>query len=159
MWCLHVCLPYILVRFTSSLILPLPLPPFSEQFQQVSFFYFHLWIQSTSTILTLSPLSLCPHTSDWSPPPEKIYFSLLPFIFLKACVDSTRGIRLGTSALYILCFNQVNPPLLTHSLSPSPLKFNSFLYNAFCYVHVQMGGFNIFHSLTFSFLLPPPVVP
>jgi hypothetical protein len=59
LWYLHMCLQYILVRFTLSIILPLP-SPILEQFQQVSFFYFHIWIQNTSILYTLIPFFLVP---------------------------------------------------------------------------------------------------
>jgi hypothetical protein len=42
----------IYLRLTLSIFLPCPLPPFIEQFQQVSF-YFHTWIQNTDTVFTL----------------------------------------------------------------------------------------------------------
>jgi hypothetical protein len=101
-----------------------------------------------------------PSPSPWYTSPEKIYFSLLLYIFLNwVYIDSSRGgLHLGTSDLYIWCFYQINPspPLLTHFLSHAPLIFNSLLYSALYYIHIQMGCFNIFHSLTFSFSLPPP---
>jgi hypothetical protein len=55
---------------------------------------------------------------------KRTYFSLLPFFFFcfsfLVSIDSPRGFCLGTSGLYVSCFNQINPLslLLTHSLSP-----------------------------------------
>jgi hypothetical protein len=57
LWYLHMCLQCILVRFTPSIVLPHPSHPFLEQ---VSFFYFHLWIPNTSTIFTLIRSFLIP---------------------------------------------------------------------------------------------------
>jgi hypothetical protein len=103
LWYLYMCLQYILVKFITSIILPLP--PFWEQFQQVSFFCFHIWIQNRSITSQSFPSFLCLPLSQWYPSLEKIYFSLLPFIFCNYMyIDSPRGFCLGTSG--------------THSLSP-----------------------------------------
>jgi hypothetical protein len=61
----------IYLRFTSSIILPLPPLSFLEQFQQVLFFYFHLWIQNTFTIFTLISLFLVPTPLPLVPTPGK----------------------------------------------------------------------------------------
>jgi hypothetical protein len=53
-------------------------------------------------------------------------------------------------------------PLLHHLLflyHHAPLIFSSLQYGMLYYIHIQMGCFDIFYSLTFSFLLPPPVIP
>jgi hypothetical protein len=76
------------------------------------------------------PFSLCPPPSHWYPPLEKIYLSLLPFIYffkMKYNIDSPRGFHLGTSGLYISCFNQINllPPT-SYSFSVTMLKGAAF---------------------------------
>jgi hypothetical protein len=64
--------------------LPLiPLPPFLEQFQQVSF-CFHTWIQNVSTIFTLLRPFLMLPPSHLYPHWDRICFSFLSFIFLSA---------------------------------------------------------------------------
>jgi hypothetical protein len=45
---------------------------------------------NTSIIFTLIPPFLVPTRSHWYPPPEKAYFSLLPFIFIKVHIDIPR---------------------------------------------------------------------
>jgi hypothetical protein len=103
LWYLHMCLQYILVRFIPSIILPLPLSPFLEQFQQVSFFCFHIWIQNTCTILTLIHF-LLPIPSHWYSIPEKFYFTLLPFILLSICWYFKRVSPWYFSPVYIVLY-------------------------------------------------------
>jgi hypothetical protein len=63
LWYLHIHSQYIIVKFPPLFFLSFILPPFLEQFQQVSFFYFHIWIQNTSTISTfIHPFLM--HTSS-----------------------------------------------------------------------------------------------
>jgi hypothetical protein len=57
-WHLYVLTIYL--RFTPSIVLPLPSSPSLEKFQQISFFYFHKWVQNTSTIFTLTHPLLMP---------------------------------------------------------------------------------------------------
>jgi hypothetical protein len=121
-WCgftlryLHMCLPYILVGLIPSIIVSLSSPPTLEQFQQVSFFYFHIWIQNTSTIYPHSPF-LCVH--PWTRP---IFPSYPLFIyFFVTCVLIVQG---GCTLVFQVCiycaFIKLTPfpSLLTHSLSP-----------------------------------------
>jgi hypothetical protein len=73
-------------------------------------------------------------------------------------IDSSRGCHLGTSGLYISWFNQINsfPRSLLILYHHAPLIFTSSLYSALLYSYID-GCFSIFHSLTFSSSLPPPV--
>jgi hypothetical protein len=157
-----MCLHHILVGFTCSIILSLlSSSPSQNNFDRFHV-YFHMWIQNTSTIFTLIPLFLCPLLSRWYPPLEKTYFSLLPFIFLNwVYIDSPRGVHLGTSDLYISFFNQINslPLLRTHSLSPCSPNIQQLTVQYIILYSYIMGCFNIFHSLTFSFSLPPLIAP
>jgi hypothetical protein len=112
---------------------PLPLPRtistgFILLFSHMNTKYIY-HIHSHSLFLYAYPLRLVP--------PEKTYFSLLPFIFLKCILIVQGGIHLGTSGLFRLCFTQINPPLLTTSLSPcSPniqqltVHYVIFIYNS-----------------------------
>jgi hypothetical protein len=105
-----MCLKYILVGFIPSIILPLPPCLLLEQFQQVSFFYFHIWIQNTSTIFTLINSFLVP--THWHLPVEKTYFSLLPFILL------VQGdFALVLQACIYCDLIKLTPPPVTYSLS------------------------------------------
>jgi hypothetical protein len=64
---------------------------------------------------------------------EKTYFTLLSFILFKVCIDSLREFHLGTSSLYILCFNHINLPIAySFSITMLALLFNA--YSAFCYI-------------------------
>jgi hypothetical protein len=58
----------IYLRFTFLFLLP---PFFLESFQQVSFFYFHIGIQNTTTIFTLIPLFHIPIPLPLVPIPRK----------------------------------------------------------------------------------------
>jgi hypothetical protein len=53
---------------------PSHLIPFLEQFQQVSFLYFHIWIQNTTTIYTLIPPFLMYTPLPQVPTPVKDLF-------------------------------------------------------------------------------------
>jgi hypothetical protein len=67
----------------------------------------------------LSPFPCAHPTSHWYPRQEKTYFSFLLFICFKYMLIVQGDFCLGTSGLYVLCFNQMlNPLLLTHSLLP-----------------------------------------
>jgi hypothetical protein len=57
-----------------------------EQFQWASFFYFHTWIQNTSTIFTLIPPFLVPTPLPLVPTQEKIYFFLYCASFFKILI-------------------------------------------------------------------------
>jgi hypothetical protein len=117
LWHLRMCLEYILIRLTPSIILPhSSLSHFLGQFQQVSLFYFQTWIQNTSTIFTLLNPFLMPF--HWYAPLERTCFTFFPvFHFLKLYIDRPRGVHIGISNMYISCFNQINPLILTLCLS------------------------------------------
>jgi hypothetical protein len=68
------------LRFISSIFLSFPPTPFLRKISQVSFFYFHVWLQNISTIFILILPFLMPTHLPLDPPPDKTYFSLLPFI-------------------------------------------------------------------------------
>jgi hypothetical protein len=89
-----MCLQYILVRFTPSIILSSSLTVFLEQFQQISFFYFRVWIQNASTIFTLIPTFLVPTHLPMVPTLRKDLFFLHAFHFLKVYINSPRGFTL-----------------------------------------------------------------
>jgi hypothetical protein len=129
-----MCLQCILAMFTPSLFSPLL---FIEQFQQVSFFSY----MNTKYIHHIHPpfaLSLYLPSSHWNLLLEKTGFTLLFFIFLKIKVytDSPRGLYIDTSDLYILYFNQINPPITY-----------SFFLIVLLFICAGLGHFS---------LLPPP---
>jgi hypothetical protein len=102
LWYLHISLKYILVVFTPSLILPLPL---LEQFQQVSFFYFHIWIQNTSTTYTLIPPFLVPTHLPQAPTPRKDLFFPPALLFFKKkikCILIKQG---GLALVFQVCMH------------------------------------------------------
>jgi hypothetical protein len=107
----------VIIRLTPSIILPhSSLSHFLGQFQQVSLFYFQTWIQNTSTIFTLLNPFLMPF--HWYAPLERTCFTFFPvFHFLKLYIDRPRGVHIGISNMYISCFNQINPLILTLCLS------------------------------------------
>jgi hypothetical protein len=101
-------LKYILVRFIPSIILPPP--PFLEQFQKVSFFYFYIRIQNTFTIFTVIHLffmSTPPLTGTFPWKRPQFYPPVLRYFLSVYC--SPRVFHLSTSGLYIICSNQINP--------------------------------------------------
>jgi hypothetical protein len=107
-WYLHMCLHYILDSplplFPSS-----PIPPILEQFQR---FRTSVFINKYTIHLPYSPLftlSLCPPL-PLVPIPSKDLFYPPVLHFFWMYVDGPRGFCLGTSGLYILCVNQINPP-------------------------------------------------
>jgi hypothetical protein len=113
---------YILVRFTPSIILPVPPLPFLEKFQQISFFYLHIWIQNTFTTYTLpSPFPCAQPPPIGTCPWKKIYFSLLLLIiFLINCILIVQEhFTLVLPICIYRAFIKLVPslPLLTHSLS------------------------------------------
>jgi hypothetical protein len=58
-----------------------PLPPFLEQFQQVSFFHFHIWVQNIFTIFTLLHPFLISSPIPLAPTPTCLfYFPLSSFL-------------------------------------------------------------------------------
>jgi hypothetical protein len=127
---------YVLVmclRFAPSAFSLFPPIISLEKFQQLMFTYFLIWMQNTSTIFTLIHPFMMPSTPPRYLLLKKTYFILLPFIFL-VYIDGPNGFHLGTSGLYISCFNQINsqPPLLALSLSACLLC--STLYSTVHYI-------------------------
>jgi hypothetical protein len=53
------------------IVIPLPPSPFLQQFQQVSFFCFHIWIQNKSTMYTFISLFLVPTSLPLVPSSRK----------------------------------------------------------------------------------------
>jgi hypothetical protein len=88
LWYLHI---YIYNIFQIYSLNHSPSPHFLEQFQQISFFYFHMWKQNTSTIYTLIHPVLVPTALPLVPTLEKTYFTLLAFIFLKCILINTQA--------------------------------------------------------------------
>jgi hypothetical protein len=80
-WYFHACLQYILDSPPSSFSLSC-LPHSLIQFQQVSFFHFHMWIQNTFTLLTFIHPFLTPTCLWLMPTPRKdlLYPPVLHFI-------------------------------------------------------------------------------
>jgi hypothetical protein len=76
-------------------------------------------------------------------------------------IDSSRGFCLGNSDIYISCFTHINSSqnYLHFFYCPAPQLFNSLQCIALYYLHAQVKCFNIFHSLTFSFLSYFPIIP
>jgi hypothetical protein len=140
LWYLHMCLRYILVEFTPSVVLPLPPPPlltailigFILLFPYMDKKYIHRKYPSSS-------FSSCADTLPVVPTLEKIYFTLLSFIFFKLSIYwNSKEFLLGTSGLYISCFYQSNalPHYLLILYHHAPLTLNSLLYSALYYVQV-----------------------
>jgi hypothetical protein len=68
-------------------------------------------------------------------------------LVFQACIYHAL-IKLTPSPYYLL--------ILYHH---APLILNSLQYSALYYIHIETGCFNIFHSLTFSLPLLPPIDP
>jgi hypothetical protein len=152
-----MCLQYILVRFIPTIILPPPPTPFLEQFQQISLFYPHIWIQNISIIFTLS---LCSPTLVPSPRKELLYPPVLHFL-LKCILLVQGGFTLALPACIYHALSKLIPSphyllILYHHAS---LIFNNLQSSTLYYIQIWVGHFNIFHSLTFSFLLLSPIIP
>jgi hypothetical protein len=84
LWNLHTCLHYILIRCTPPSFSLIP-PPFLEQFQPVSLFCFHAWIQNTSaTFALLYPFLILPPTSTypWTGPVLPSWLSFFKCILI-----------------------------------------------------------------------------
>jgi hypothetical protein len=90
-------------------------------------------MQNTSSMFTLIDPFLC------LPLPAPVLLLPSLIFFWKMYIDGPDGWRkfcLGTSNLYISCFNQTNPSLLTLSLSPCSPIFNSLWYIMLYYIHI-----------------------
>jgi hypothetical protein len=108
------------LRFTPPplVVLLFPSTPFLEQFQQVSFFCFLIWIQNTSTIYNLIHPFLMLIPSQWYSFLEKTYFNLLSS-FLIMCILIVHGsFTLILQGCIYHALMKLIPPLLTLSLSP-----------------------------------------
>jgi hypothetical protein len=112
-----VIFTYILVRFTSSIILPSLL--LTDRFHSYIFICEYKIHPSYSSLFTLS---FCPPPSFWYPLPEKVCFALLSFIKKKKqlCIDSPRQFCLGN-----LGFNHINPHPLPTLYHLAPVLFKS----------------------------------
>jgi hypothetical protein len=98
---LHLCLQCILVRFTSFIGLLLPI---LEKFQQISFLYFHMWIQNTSTIFTFIHPFLIPTPLPLVLIPRKktLFYSLVLHLNKKCILIVQAGFVLALQA-YMNC--------------------------------------------------------
>jgi hypothetical protein len=114
-----MCLKYVLVGFTPPSLSLFSPHLFLAQFQQVSFFSFHIQVQNTPTIFTLIlpflmsiPLPLVPiPTKDLFFPPSLQF--LIKFILI------VQGGFALVHPVWIYCaFIKLTLPLLTYSLSP-----------------------------------------
>jgi hypothetical protein len=123
------------LRFTPSIILPHHLlPPF---FRTISAGFILLFsYMNTKYIYHIHTLSHFPyvHSSLMVSTSRKDLFYPTVLHFFKIYIDSPGGFCLGTSDLYISCFNQINPPrhnlvFLYHHAS---ITFNS--YSAIHYI-------------------------
>jgi hypothetical protein len=76
LWHLQKFLQYIIVESTPSSFSFTLLPPFLEQFQQVSFFHFHTWVHNISTI-TLLHLFFISSSLPMVPTPRQVLYSLI----------------------------------------------------------------------------------
>jgi hypothetical protein len=108
----------------------------------------------------IHPSSPSPYAPlHWYPPSEKTSFIFLSFISFLSVTDSSRGFHLDISDMYISCFNQTNPPLLTLPLLPcSPIIQQLSVHCAMLSLYTD-ALFQHFYSLTFPFLLPPQTDP
>jgi hypothetical protein len=114
---LHMCLQCILVKFTPPSFSLVPLPTSLKNFGFILLFSYIKYI----TIFAVNHLFLMPSSLPLIPPQKRPVLSS-SFIF-KKCMLTVQGCF--TLALDILCFTQVNFPLLTLSLSPCSPLFNS----------------------------------
>jgi hypothetical protein len=90
-----------------------------------------------------------------------IFLSCPSLIKIKCILIVQGGFALALQVCMYHTFIKLPPslPLPTHSLSPYSPNIHSLLYCALYYIHIYMSYFNIFHSLTFSFSLQPPIAP
>jgi hypothetical protein len=121
-----MCLQYISSRFTHSSF-SLILSPLLKISQQVSLFYFHIWIQNTSTILALIHPLLMSSRLPLEPIPRKDLFYLPALHFVK--VYSPRGFKLAISHKYISCCMQFNHHI-AYSFYVTLLPYYSTAYSA-----------------------------
>jgi hypothetical protein len=129
-----MCLQYIFVRFTHSIL------PFLEQFQQVSFFYFHRWIHSISTIYILIPPSSFPPPTGIHPQKRFIFPSCPSFLKIKCILIVQGGFALVLQLCTYRAFIKLTPPLcnLLILYHRAPLIVDSLLYSALYYIHICM---------------------
>jgi hypothetical protein len=78
--------------------------------------------------------------------------------FFKVYIDSSREFPLSILDVYFHALVRFILPV-TYLFSITMLSYYSTAYSTLCYIHIQMGCFNSFHSLIFSSPLLPPIVP
>jgi hypothetical protein len=83
-----------------------------------------------------------------------IFLSCPSFLKIKCILIVQEDLFLVLKVCKYHAFIKLTPsPLLLTHYHHAPLIFNSLMYSALYYIHIYMGCFNIFHSLTFSFSL------
>jgi hypothetical protein len=107
----------IYLRFMPSIILP---PLFLDQFQQVSFFYFHLQVQNKPSFT----LFLCPPHLPLVPTPDKDLFHPPVLHFFKCILIVHGGFASEFQACIYSALIRLPLPLLT-LYHRAPLLFNS----------------------------------
>jgi hypothetical protein len=146
------------LRFTASLVLHL-FSPFLEQFQQVSLFYFHTWIQPTSTIFTFPHTLFMPCPLQLVPTSRQDCFTFLSFMFLK-CILIVQGNFILVFQTCVYCVLIKLPPPITYSFSITLVPYYSIAYSAVRYTtFIHRCDISI---LSFSNVLlpsPPPCSP
>jgi hypothetical protein len=137
------------VRF---ILLPLPLRTISTDV--ILFPY----MNTKYAIVTLIHPFLMPSPSHWYSSLENMFY-LPSFIFLKCILIVQGGFTLAFQTCIYHAVIRLNPlHYLLFLYYHAPLLFRSLQCIMFYYLHIQIESFNIFHSLTLSFPLLPPVV-
>jgi hypothetical protein len=135
----------------------LPLPPFLEQFQQVSFFCFHIGIQITSTTSTLIPPFFVPTPSHWYPAMEKIFFPSCPSFLKIKCILIVQG-DFNLILQVRICHDFIkltpSPPLLTYSLSLRSPNIQQLTIQCIILYSYIDGFFQYFSFSNIFFLFP-----
>jgi hypothetical protein len=143
------------MRFIPSIILPHLFFPLLKTIP--SLFYFYTSTQTTSTVCTL----LHPVRSHWYPPPNRVCFTYLSFIF-KVYINCSRGFAVVfcPTQAYIYCTLIRTPSSTTLSFSVSPVPHYSIVFSTFCYAFLAHKC-NVFpyYLLSFSLLLGLPQSP
>jgi hypothetical protein len=140
-----MCLQYILIRATLSIILPHLPSTFLEQFQKIPLFYFHSHAQNNTYTIFILFDYLC-------------FPSLIPLVLtrdrpvLPSCPSfgCSPGFCLGTLDMYILCFNQINTLCYLISLflcCPITQFIEHYIYYLHTVVHFALVLLTLYHSL------------